>query len=71
LSNGALTPLPKLTNVVTYMTGLDAFLRPGGRTVNDLAIGVLDYGTGDPELHIYYPDGGCYDISCKVKLPSH
>ena len=62
LSNGALTPLPKLTNVVTYMTGLDVFLRPGGSTLNDLAIGVLDYGTGDPELHIFYPNGTLADV---------
>ena len=57
LSNGALTPLPHLTNDLTRLTGLDAFLRPGGSTVEDLAIGELFNYDGDPQLEIYYPVG--------------
>ena len=60
LTDGSLTPVSGPWDF-TGMTGLDAVMRPGGRTLNDLAIGVVyNYG-GDPLLKLYGSNGSLLD----------
>jgi hypothetical protein len=61
LATGVPTALGSATNWnFSGARGLDAFLRPGGTTTNDIAVGV-EFGSSTPILRIFNPQGVVLD----------